>query len=102
MPLAALPPPSIVRTAGRSLVGVARKEVLVHLDDELVARLDELAADRNMTRDEFLRYAITRIDTKAELEEIYRRMADAAATHPDEWEWDDEYAREGATRGTVG
>lgn len=60
---------------------VARKQVLVQLDDELVDRLDRLAVDRGMSRSELLRHAAwvvlraaERQEADAELQEAYARM----------------------------
>jgi metal-responsive CopG/Arc/MetJ family transcriptional regulator len=60
---------------------VARKEVLVQLDDELVTRLDDLAAAQGTSRSELLRrgaMAVLEADDAAradlELQEAYRRV----------------------------
>jgi metal-responsive CopG/Arc/MetJ family transcriptional regulator len=60
---------------------VARKEVLVQLDDELVSRLDELAAAQGTSRSELLRRGALAVleaaDTERadqELQEAYRRI----------------------------
>jgi metal-responsive CopG/Arc/MetJ family transcriptional regulator len=71
---------------------VARKQVLVQLDDDLVDRLDALAAARGVSRSELLRrgaYAILEAEevarADAELRAAYRRrpqdpaIVDAAA-----------------------
>ena len=60
---------------------MARREVLVQLDDDLVGRLDELARRRGVSRSELLRRGalavieaeeITAADTQ--LQEAYRRQ----------------------------
>ena len=60
---------------------MARKEVLVQLDDELVRRLDGLAAQQGTNRSELLRRGAVAVLEAAELEaadrhlqESYRRM----------------------------
>jgi predicted transcriptional regulator len=57
-----------------------RKQVLVQLDDELVERLDALAAERGISRSELLRrgaYAVLEAEeiahADAQLREAYRR-----------------------------
>jgi predicted transcriptional regulator len=59
---------------------LSRREVLVQLDDELVAHLDELARRRGVSRSELLRQgalAVLEADELAaadkELQEAYRR-----------------------------
>ena len=59
---------------------MARREVLVQLDDELVANLDELARRRGVSRSELLRQgavAVLEADelgaADAQLQEAYRR-----------------------------
>ena len=59
---------------------MARKEVLVQLDDELVAQLDALAEREGTSRSELLRRgalavldALTDRDDDADLQEAYRR-----------------------------
>ena len=60
---------------------MARREVLVQLDDELVAHLDELAGRRGVSRSELLRQgalAVLEADkltaADAQLQEAYRRQ----------------------------
>jgi metal-responsive CopG/Arc/MetJ family transcriptional regulator len=60
---------------------VARKEVLVQLDDDLVERLDQLAAAEGTSRSDLLRRGATAVleaaDSLAsdrELREAYRRV----------------------------
>jgi metal-responsive CopG/Arc/MetJ family transcriptional regulator len=47
---------------------MARREVLVQLDDELVKRLDDLAADQGTNRSELLRRGALAVLTAAELQ----------------------------------
>jgi metal-responsive CopG/Arc/MetJ family transcriptional regulator len=60
---------------------MARKQVLVQLDDELVARLDEVAGRRGVSRSELLRRgALALLDAEEvreadeALQEAYRRV----------------------------
>jgi len=60
---------------------VARREVLVQLDDDLVARLDRLASDRKTSRSELLRRgALALLEAEEvrqadlELQAAYRRI----------------------------
>ena len=60
---------------------VSRREVLVQLDDELVANLDELARRRGVSRSELLRQgALAVLEAEevavadAQLQEAYRRQ----------------------------
>jgi metal-responsive CopG/Arc/MetJ family transcriptional regulator len=60
---------------------MARKQVLVQLDDELVARLDEVAARRGVSRSELVRRGALALIEAEELraadealQEAYRRV----------------------------
>jgi metal-responsive CopG/Arc/MetJ family transcriptional regulator len=60
---------------------MTRKEVLVQLDDQLVSRLDELAASQGTSRSELLRRGALAVLDAAdlaqadhELQEAYRRV----------------------------
>jgi metal-responsive CopG/Arc/MetJ family transcriptional regulator len=53
---------------------VARKEVLVQLDDELVARLDELAAKAEISRSELIRRGMAAVLEAADLAEADREL----------------------------
>lgn len=62
-------------------MGMARKEVLVQLDDELVARLDKLADEQHISRSELLRRGAMAVLDAAEmlaadhdLQASYRRI----------------------------
>lgn len=62
-------------------MAVARKQVLVQLDDELVARLDELAEAEGVSRSELLRRgaaavldAAEQVQADRELRAAYRRL----------------------------
>jgi metal-responsive CopG/Arc/MetJ family transcriptional regulator len=66
-------------------MAMARKQVLVQLDDELVARLDRLASDEGTNRSELLRRAawvvLRAADLKAadaKMQEAYRRVPQEA------------------------
>jgi metal-responsive CopG/Arc/MetJ family transcriptional regulator len=56
---------------------VARREVLVQLDDELVARLDELARAEGTTRSDLLRRGANAVLHAAEEAEADRSLQDA-------------------------
>jgi len=53
---------------------VARKEVLVQLDDELVAGLDRLAAERGTSRSELVRRGVLAMLQAAELADADRAL----------------------------
>jgi len=60
---------------------VARKEVLVQLDDELVARLDVLASEQRTSRSDLVRRGVLAVLEAAslaaadrDLQEAYRRL----------------------------
>ncbi len=60
---------------------MARKEVLVQLDDQLVAELDRLAAARGTSRSDLVRRGVLAIleaadaaEADRELQEAYRRI----------------------------
>jgi predicted transcriptional regulator len=61
---------------------MARKEVLVQLDDQLVQRLDELAAEQGTSRSELLRRGALAVLTAAELEVADRELQDAYRREP--------------------
>ncbi len=61
---------------------MARKEVLVQLDDDLVRRLDELAADRGVSRSELLRRGALAVLDAAEIVESDRQLVDAYRRQP--------------------
>jgi predicted transcriptional regulator len=61
---------------------MARKEVLVQLDDELVRRLDELAAKIGTSRSELLRRGAIAVLEASELAEADRALIDAYRRQP--------------------
>lgn len=61
---------------------MARKEVLVQLDDELVARLDELAAKAEISRSELIRRGMTAVLEAAEWAEADRELIAAYKRQP--------------------
>jgi Ser/Thr protein kinase RdoA (MazF antagonist) len=61
---------------------VARKEVLVQLDGELVARLDELAARSGVSRSELLRRGGWAVLEAADLAEADRLLRDVYLRTP--------------------
>lgn len=71
---------------------MARKQVIVQLDDDLVAELDASAAADAISRSEALRRAAHAYLDREWEREADRRYAASYREHPDGWEWDDEYA----------
>ncbi len=72
---------------------MARKQVIVQLDDDLVQKLDRAISAKGISRSEAIRAAVRAyLDVEWE-READRRYAESYREHPDGWEWDDEYAR---------
>jgi metal-responsive CopG/Arc/MetJ family transcriptional regulator len=63
---------------------MARREVLVQLDDDLVARLDELAAQLGTNRSELLRRGATAVITAEELATADRELVAGYQRQPPE------------------
>jgi hypothetical protein len=63
-------------------MAMARREVLVQLDDELVARLDLVAASIGVSRSELLRRGAQAVIEAAELAEADRALLDAYRRQP--------------------
>jgi predicted transcriptional regulator len=61
---------------------MARREVLVQLDDDLVRRLDALAAEAGVSRSELLRRGALAVLEAAELVEADRQLRDAYRRQP--------------------
>lgn len=61
---------------------MSRREVLVQLDDELVAQLDGLAARLGTNRSELLRRGAQAVITAEELAEADRELVAAYRRHP--------------------
>jgi len=61
---------------------MARREVLVQLDDELVSRLDELASRLGTNRSELLRRGAQAVLTAEELAGADRELIDAYQRQP--------------------
>lgn len=61
---------------------MARKEVLVQLDDELVTRLDLLAAQAGTSRSELLRRGALAVLEAADLAEADQQLVDAYRLQP--------------------
>ena len=61
---------------------VARKEVLVQLDDELVARLDKLADALGLSRSELIRRGAAAVLEAAEIAEADRALVEAYTQQP--------------------
>ena len=60
----------------------ARKEVLVQLDGELVARLDRVAKQRGVSRSELLRQGAWAVLAAAEMAEADERLREAYRRSP--------------------
>jgi hypothetical protein len=61
---------------------MARREVLVQLDDELVSRLDTLAAKAGTSRSELLRRGAVAVLEAAALAEADQQLVDAYRRQP--------------------
>jgi hypothetical protein len=61
---------------------MARREVLVQLDDDLVRRLDEVAAKAGVSRSELLRRGALAVLDAAEIVESDRQLVDAYRRRP--------------------
>jgi metal-responsive CopG/Arc/MetJ family transcriptional regulator len=61
---------------------MARKEVLVQLDDELVGRLDALAAKAGTSRSELLRRGALAVIEAADIAEADQRLVEAYRRQP--------------------
>ena len=61
---------------------MVRKQVLVQLDDELVAALDELAAEHGVSRSELLRRGAQAILDSAEMLRLEKQHVEAYRRHP--------------------
>jgi metal-responsive CopG/Arc/MetJ family transcriptional regulator len=61
---------------------MARREVLVQLDDELVDRLDRLAEQQGTNRSELLRRGAAAVLRAADQSEADRALQDAYRTRP--------------------
>lgn len=61
---------------------MARKEVLVQLDDELVSRLDKLASDQGTSRSELLRRGAMAVLEAADIAHADRELQDAYRRTP--------------------
>jgi len=63
---------------------MGRREVLVQLDDELVEKLDQLAAHQGTNRSELLRRGAAAVLDAADLSEADRQLKDAYRRVPQE------------------
>lgn len=61
---------------------MARREVLVQLDDDLVARLDQLAAQLGTSRSELLRRGATAVITAEDMAAADRELVAAYQRQP--------------------
>jgi predicted transcriptional regulator len=64
------------------LMVMARREVLVQLDDELVARLDRVAASHRTSRSELLRRGAYAVLEAEEMADADRQLRDAYRRKP--------------------
>ena len=71
---------------------VARKQVIVQLEDELVRELDADVAADGISRSEAIRRAVRDYLGRSWEREADRRYAESYREHPAGWEWDDVYA----------
>ena len=71
---------------------MARKQVIVQLDDDLVRELDEAATAAGISRSEAIRRAARSYLDDVEDREIAREYEEAYRRIPPGAEWDDEYA----------
>ena len=76
---------------------MGRREVLVQLDDDLVARLDRLAADRGMNRSELLRRGALAVLEADELRQADGALQDAYRRIPQDPQLIEAAARLAAT-----
>jgi Arc/MetJ-type ribon-helix-helix transcriptional regulator len=75
-----------------TVAGMARKQVIVQLDDDLLGRLDRTISATGISRSEAIRRAVRAyLDVEWE-READRRYTESYREHPEGWEWDDEYA----------
>lgn len=72
---------------------VMRKQTLVQLSDELIAALDQRAAQLGTSRSALIRQAVEAFLTDAVEAEIDRRIRDGYRAHPPEEIWGDLPAR---------
>jgi metal-responsive CopG/Arc/MetJ family transcriptional regulator len=63
-------------------MAVTRKQVLVQLDDALVARLDRLAAERGTNRSDLVRRGVLAVLEAADIDEADRELQDAYRRAP--------------------
>ncbi len=63
-------------------MNMARKEVLVQLDDALVARLDDLGERLGLSRSELLRRGAAAVLEAADLLEAYKGLVEAYRARP--------------------
>ena len=80
-----------------TLDGVARKQVLVQLDDDLVEGLDRLAEAAGVSRSELIRLAARGMIQALEWAEADRKMVEAYRIQPQE-DWIAEAATQLASR----
>jgi metal-responsive CopG/Arc/MetJ family transcriptional regulator len=66
---------------------MARKQVLVQLDDELIEQLDELAAMRGVSRSELLRQGARAVVAAADALKADRKLRAAYQRRPQDTRW---------------
>ncbi|OWY62771.1 hypothetical protein B7486_56655 [cyanobacterium TDX16] len=72
---------------------VARRQVLVQLDDDLVERLDRLAEAQGTNRSALLRRGAAAVLDAAQADEQHRRMVEGYRRHPQDPELIDALSR---------
>ena len=72
---------------------MARKQVLVQLDDKLLGQLDEAAETAGVSRSVLLRKAARMYLDAISEEELDRQMEEGYRRIPDGRQWDDYYAQ---------
>jgi hypothetical protein len=72
---------------------MARKQVLVQLDDKLLKELDEAAETAGVSRSVLLRKAARMYLDAVSEEELDRQHAESYRRIPDGTQWDDYYAQ---------
>jgi metal-responsive CopG/Arc/MetJ family transcriptional regulator len=72
---------------------MARKQVLVQLDEDLLTALDEAATAEGVSRSEVVRQAARMYLLAAYEEVLDRQMEEGYRRTPDGTQWDDDYAR---------
>jgi metal-responsive CopG/Arc/MetJ family transcriptional regulator len=75
------------------MMDVARRQVIVQLDDGILGALDEAAKQKALSRSELIRRASRFYLDALEEKELQRRYAEGYRQIPPGTEWDDRYAK---------